>query len=100
MRQASPWYTSGSACAHQDMLCRGGIPVCFPQFGGFGPLAQHGFARTSEFMLVDGGSTSVTLSLQTNEGHLKLFPHPFELTVTVISLPRPGLQVLTVLSVP
>ena len=100
MRQASPWYTSGSAYAHREMLCRGGIPVCFPQFGGFGSLAQHGFARNSEFVLVNGGSTSVTLFLQTNEDHLKLFPHPFELRVTVISLPCPGLQVLTVLSVP
>lgn len=100
MRQASTRYTSGSACAQQDTQCRGGIPVCFPQFGGFGPLAQHGFARNSEFTLVSGGSTSVTLSLQTNEDHLKLFPHPFELRVTVHSLPRPGLQVLAVLSVP
>ena len=57
--------------------------MCFPQFGGFGPLAQHGFARNSEFTVVDGGSSSVTLSLQTNEEHLKLFPHPFELLVTV-----------------
>jgi len=57
--------------------------VCFPQFGGFGPLAQHGFVRNSEFTLVDGGSTSVKLSLQTTEEHLKLFPHPFELSVTV-----------------
>ncbi len=63
--------------------CRGGIPVCFPQFGGFGPLAQHGFARNSEFTVVDGGSSSVTLSLQTSEEHLRLFPHPFELLVTV-----------------
>ena len=55
----------------------------FPQFGGFGPLAQHGFARNSEFSVVEGGSSSVTLSLQTNEEHLKLFPHPFELTMTV-----------------
>ena len=62
---------------------RGGIPICFPQFGGFGPLSQHGFCRNSEFQLVDGGSTSVTLSMHTTEEQLKLFPHPFELRVTV-----------------
>ena len=40
------------------------------------------------FSVVEGGSSSVTLSLQTNEDHLKLFPHPFELTVTVKLLQR------------
>ena len=64
---------------------RGGIPICFPQFGGFGPLSQHGFCRNSDFELVDGGSTSVTLSMRTTEEQLKLFPHRFELRVTVSS---------------
>ena len=62
---------------------RGGIPICFPQFGGFGPLSQHGFCRNSDFKLIDGGSTSVTLSMHTTKEQLKLFPHPFELRVTV-----------------
>ena len=67
------------------MTRRGGIPICFPQFGGFGPLSQHGFCRNSEFKLVAGGSTSVTLSMRTTEEQLKLFPHPFELKVMVSS---------------
>ena len=32
---------------------RGGIPICFPQFGPFGPLPQHGFARHTRWALVD-----------------------------------------------
>ena len=35
---------------------RGGIPICWPWFGGYwgeGHLSQHGFARTAEFELVD-----------------------------------------------
>ncbi len=32
---------------------RGGIPVVFPQFSGFGPLPKHGFARTRVWRLVE-----------------------------------------------
>ena len=43
---------------------RGGVPVCFPQFGDMGPVkAQHGFARNTEFTVVKATGDSVTLSL-------------------------------------
>ena len=43
---------------------RGGVPVCFPQFGDMGPVkAQHGFARNTEFTVVEATGDSVTLSL-------------------------------------
>mmetsp|Transcript_7425 Transcript_7425/g.13407 ORF Transcript_7425/g.13407 Transcript_7425/m.13407 type:complete len:391 (-) Transcript_7425:1362-2534(-) len=30
---------------------RGGIPVCFPQFGPYGKLSQHGFARNTQWTI-------------------------------------------------
>lgn len=42
-------------------VCRGGVPVCFPQFGQLGPLGQHGFARNSSFRLLEETADSATL---------------------------------------
>lgn len=44
-----------SAAAHYGpgVSIRGGIPICFPQFGPFGALPQHGFARTSRWRVTD-----------------------------------------------
>ena len=62
--------------------------MCFPQFGGFGPLSQHGFARNSAWSVASSSANSVTLSLQPSEEQLKLFPHPFQLRATVRRLPE------------
>lgn len=39
------WF--GTGCA-----IRGGIPVCWPQFGPFGPMRHHGFARLMRWEVV------------------------------------------------
>jgi glucose-6-phosphate 1-epimerase len=40
-------FLSGRSPFEAGRAIRGGIPVIFPQFADRGPLAQHGFARTS-----------------------------------------------------
>lgn len=40
---------------------RGGVPVCFPQFGQLGPLGQHGFARNSAFTVAEASGSSVAM---------------------------------------
>ncbi|KAK9838368.1 hypothetical protein WJX81_007536 [Elliptochloris bilobata] len=76
-------FVSKKAVFKPPKAIRGGVPVCFPQFGGFGPLQQHGFARNSAFEVVSGSADSVTLALRPDEEQLKLFQHDFLLKVMV-----------------
>jgi glucose-6-phosphate 1-epimerase len=70
---------------------RGGIPVVWPQFANLGGLPQHGFARKSEWQLVetpDGDGeeqSSVKLQLADDHRTRELWPYHFrtELTVTL-----------------
>jgi glucose-6-phosphate 1-epimerase len=70
----------------------GGIPICFPQFGMNGPLAQqHGFARnmlwepigTSADANPDDPEPSVMFSLKASEETRKVWDFDFECTYEV-----------------
>uniref|UniRef100_A0A3Q7F2B7 glucose-6-phosphate 1-epimerase n=1 Tax=Solanum lycopersicum TaxID=4081 RepID=A0A3Q7F2B7_SOLLC len=62
---------------------RGGIPISFPQFGTFGSLERHGFARNRVWELDDSPSplpaannqSTVDLILKSTEEDLKTWPH-------------------------
>lgn len=61
---------------------RGGVPVIFPQFSGFGPGQRHGFARNVEWQLEDESATSAQESvcrfiLQADDKSLAIWPHRF-----------------------
>ena len=59
---------------------RGGIPVCWPQFAGRGPLAKHGFVRTSEAweiaeMSSESGDCKLVLTICDSPTTRALWPH-------------------------
>jgi glucose-6-phosphate 1-epimerase len=69
---------------------RGGVPVCFPQFGNCGPLAKHGFARTAVWQLhgapitgEDAQVASATFSLQDSPLTQAQWPFGFALLLQV-----------------
>lgn len=68
-------YRSGTAI-------RGGVPICFPQFGNFGTIGKHGFARTSLWHETGRTEDSLTFGLSSNEQTLLQWPHEFDARFT------------------
>lgn len=81
-------YLSPSALAGPGQAVRGGIPVCFPQFAGRGPLPKHGFARTLAWEWAEGaergGAAIGVLKLVSNETTRAIWPHDFEAELTLV----------------
>jgi len=76
----------------------GGIPIVWPQFGP-GALPQHGFARVKTWHVGKkntNGDVSVELLLSQDEDTLKVWPHKFNLTLTVRLSEQSFYQELTV----
>ncbi|KAH7532445.1 putative glucose-6-phosphate 1-epimerase [Ziziphus jujuba] len=84
-------YRSTKAIWKPPKAIRGGIPVCFPQFGNFGSLEQHGFARNRLWSLdsdpsplpLANNQSSVDLILKSTEEDLKTWPRRFELRLRI-----------------
>ena len=72
---------------------RGGIPICFPQFGPFGALPQHGFARNVRWAVSDETRrdegevrlqiTNVEVAQQRPAAEVMRWPHEFSLEAIV-----------------
>lgn len=81
-------YLSPRAVFDGSLPIRGGVPVCFPQFGGLGNLPKHGFVRTRLWDVAaqrhGDDYALVTLETADDEATRALWPHPFKLELTVM----------------
>lgn len=62
---------------------RGGIPVIFPQFGPFGALRQHGFARLCRWDVIASDRGRATLRLTDDDATRVTWPHAFEAVLAI-----------------
>jgi glucose-6-phosphate 1-epimerase len=80
-------YLSERAAFEHGKAIRGGVPVIFPQFSGFGPLPRHGFARIAawDFSEQRAGAdfACATLRLTDSAESRAQWPHAFALELTV-----------------
>jgi glucose-6-phosphate 1-epimerase len=86
MDSAEVLYLSPNSLFEDGRAIRGGIPVCFPWFGGKadGPAAPaHGFVRTKQWQLesIEAASNDVVVSMstQSDDNTRKWWPFDFRL---------------------
>lgn len=71
-------FTSEAAVYEIGGAIRGGVPICFPQFGAFGPLpGKHGFARTLLWALDGVDSTASRWTLSDSPETRAVWDHAF-----------------------
>lgn len=88
-------FMSSKAVKKPPKAIRGGIPICFPQFGNMGSLEQHGFARNRLWELDSSSSpttpnkshSSVDIVLRSTDDDVKTWPRSFELRLRIILAP-------------
>ncbi|GFZ11893.1 Galactose mutarotase-like superfamily protein [Actinidia rufa] len=85
-------FVSSKAPFKPPKAIRGGIPICFPQFGSHGHLEQHGFARNRfwsidhdppPFLTNNSNKAFVDLILKHSEEDAKIWPHRYEFRLRV-----------------
>lgn len=85
-------FLSTKAIFKPPKAIRGGIPICFPQFGSHGNLEQHGFARNRlwsidsdppPFPTVSSNKAFVDLIFKPSEDDLKIWPHSYEFRLRI-----------------
>ncbi|CAB4058655.1 E5.1.3.15 [Lepeophtheirus salmonis] len=76
-------FLSSKAITDGSKAIRGGIPICFPQFGPWTAGPQHGFARSKPWKLTKKDDNTAVAILQHDDETLKLWPYNFEFIYTI-----------------
>ena len=88
------WYADFSTFKYGKAF-RGGIPVCWPWFGGENS-PNHGFARIVDWKLLDridsADTTLLRFNLTSSKKTMAIWPYKFELKLTII-LSNKGVEV-------
>jgi len=96
-------FVSDRATCKDGKAIRGGVPICWPWFGpdpdGLG-RPNHGFVRNRLWNAIateaiDADTTKLTLGLTDTEETRSLWPHSFELTLTVVVGKSIGIELAT-----
>ena len=85
-QQPERLFLSAASPIDSGVALRGGVPVIFPQFAGFGPLPKHGFARNQIWQRrAAADARSAVFALSDNDQSRAIWPHRFlaELSVRV-----------------
>ncbi|XP_006646959.1 putative glucose-6-phosphate 1-epimerase [Oryza brachyantha] len=93
-------FVSRKASFKPPKAIRGGIQICFPQFGNHGVLEQHGFARNRLWSVDESpppfpataSNCHIDLILKQSPEVLKIWPHSFEFRLRVALSPTGDLM--------
>ncbi len=70
-------YLSAASQFREGAAIRGGVPVVFPQFSGWGPLPKHGFARNRAWELTRVAADAARFQLRDSNETRAIWPHAF-----------------------
>ena len=88
-------FMSSLAALDGKKAIRGGIPICFPNFGPDPVLGNHGFARISMWAVeasTDGETATACFTLHDNAHTRSIYPHKFRLIYSVTLSATSSLQ--------